>query len=299
MRLLPLLLVLAACTSSEDTDKTGEGDGTTTTDPGTADTADTGEPEEETRQPPVYSQGACPTFVDGSNETFIHEHGQHNLRIALPDNPEGAPVLFAWHWLGGNANQIMNAMDLPDLAAEQGVIVVAPNSAGSPFEWEFVSPPENNPDLSVFREVLACLHDQFDVDLDRVWTTGMSAGGLWTTYLTMHESEWLAASAPLSGGTLPGSYVTPDDALPVMVTWGGPDDWYGSDVNFEETSLHFSDNLQSDGHFVVQCVHDQGHNLPPDATNLVWTFLSAHVKGAESPWTGGLPSELPAWCEIP
>ena len=54
-----------------------------------------------------------------------------------------------------------------------------------------------------------------------------------------------------------------------------------------------------DGHFVVECEHSRGHNLPPDATELVWTFLSAHVKGQPSPWVDNLPAELPDMCRLP
>jgi len=303
MRLLPALLLLAACTSSsgDDGDKSATTDGTTDDSEGgtTHDTADTGDTGTAEREPPVYSQGACPTFEDGMVQDFPHEFGTHDVRLVLPPEPTGAPVLFAWHWLGGSARDIVSYMDLEALAADEGVIVVAPNSAGSAYEWEFLTPAETNPDLALFRDMLACLHTQYNVDLTRIWTMGMSAGGLWTTFLTMHESEWLAASAPLSGGTLPGTYATPDDTLPVMVTWGGPTDTYRGELNFEETSMHFSENLQNDGHFVVECVHDRGHNLPPNATELVWTFLSAHVKDQPTPWSGGLPSEMPEWCRIP
>ena len=230
---------------------------------------------------------------------FAHAGGEHDLRLLLPDEPNGAPVLFAWHWLGGTADQIVGSMALDELAVDEGVIVVAPYSAGSAYEWEFLAPPEGNPDIAVFVDFLACLHEQFEVDLTRIWTTGMSAGGLWTTYLTMHEPGFLAASAPLSGGTTPGAYSTPPNTLPVMVTWGGPTDVYGGTLNFADTSMDFSQNLQDDGHFVVECEHTRGHNLPPDATNLVWTFLSAHVKGEPSPWAGGLPSDMPDMCRIP
>jgi dienelactone hydrolase len=296
MRFIVASLFLAACSSSDgpdtSTDNSSEPPVTTPTDSGEAE--DTGVVE---RLPPVYSQGSCPTLTDGME--FSHEFGTHDVRIVLPPTPEGAPVLFAWHWLGGSARDIIRSMALDDLAEQEGVIIIAPNSAGSPYEWELTTPPERNPDLALFRDLLACLHEQFAVDLNRVWTTGMSAGGLWTTYLTMHESQWLAASAPLSGGTFPGTYVTPDDLVPVMVTWGGPTDWYGRSVNFEETSLDFSENLQSDGHFVVDCVHDRGHTLPPGATELVWTFISAHAKDIPSPWAAGLPPEMPEWCQIP
>lgn len=307
--LLAALAAVVGCDDASDGDKSDTAADAGSTEPDGGDVEDDGEDSGEGEsdgddgstelEAPTYSQGSCPTFVDGPNEGFVHAHGSHDLTLILPPEPAGAPVLYAWHWLGGSARQIVNAMELESLAEREGVIVVAPDSAGSPYEWEFISSPVDNPDLALFVDSLACLSEQYEVDLSRVWTTGMSAGGLWTTYLTMHESRWLAASAPLSGGTFPGSYSTPEATLPVMVTWGGPDDTYGSDVNFEETSLDFSGRLQEDGHFVVECVHTRGHTLPPDATELVWSFLSVHAKDQPSPWADGLPEALPDWCRLP
>lgn len=292
---LAVLLGLSACTASSEPDKPADATDTAQED------ADTGQADATSdREPPVYSQGTCPVLESGRNTEFVHEGGSHDLWIHLPPEPEGAPVLFAWHWLGGTASQLVSAMDLDGLAEREGVIVVAPDSAGSEFEWAFDQiDPEGNPDLALFRDLLSCVHNQWSVDLDRIWTTGMSAGGLWTSYLTMHEGEWLAASAPLSGGTFPGYYWTPESTMPVMVTWGGPSDTYGGGaVNFEELSEDFSQQLQADGHFVVECVHTRGHTLPPDATDLVWGFLSAHTYGEPSPWESGLPSDVPDWCRV-
>ena len=301
-RVVWLCLCVLGCTDSKDAGSPDGSDGSGSADDsgsagdsGSADDSDSGDDP----AVPVYSQGSCPTLEAGRVSDFAHVGGSHDLRLLLPDEPAGAPVLFAWHWLGGTADQIVSSMELDQLVADEGLIVVAPYSAGSSYEWEFLLPPEDNPDIAVFVDFLACLHEQFEVDLSRIWTTGMSAGGLWTTYLTMHEPGWLAASAPLSGGTFPNTYQSPSTRLPVMVTWGGPRDTYGGSINFEETSLDFSQSLQNDGHFVVECEHDRGHNLPPDATDLVWTFLSAHPKGAPSPWSGGLPVEMPAMCRIP
>ena len=305
MRVGWLGVVLVACASDGSKSPSAMDSAANTSDPDApvGDTAlDTADDPADPIEPPVYTQGTCPELVDGANAQFPHAGGAHNLRIELPDDPIGAPVLFAWHWLGGDARQLVASMELDALADEQGVIVVAPVSAGRAYEWAFTSPPEGNPDLALFTDLLACLHTQWSVDLSRIWTTGMSAGGMWTTYLTMHRSEWLAASVPLSGGTFPGSYVTPASTLPVMVVWGGPDDTYGSgpsQVNFEELSLDFSQNLQDDGHFVVECVHDRAHTLPPNASELVWRFVSSHTKDAPTPWTSGLPDDMPEWCRVP
>ena len=190
-------------------------------------------------------------------------------------------------------------LELDELAADENVIVVAPRSDDSAYEWHFAEGPEGNPDLLLFEDLLSCLWQQYDVDLDRIHATGMSAGGLWSSYLTLHEADWLASTAPLSGGSDSFTYATPASPIPVLLTWGGPSDLYGS-YSFEDASLYLSEALREDGHFVVECVHDDGHSLPPWGIEYAWEFFEAHPRGVDPlPWAEGLPSGYPSGCRIP
>jgi len=266
---------------SADTEETAEDTGTEGTDP-----------------PLEYSEGDCPDFSEGTM-SFESAGETRSLRVELPDDPQGAPVLFAWHWLGGTADQIVSQFGLPRTADDEGVIVVAPDSCCGDYEWQFTDPPEGNVDLAVFDDALACLYEQYDVDLDRIWATGMSAGGLWTSYLTMHRADILAATAPLSGGAFSNDYETPASPIPVLLTWGGPSDVY-SGFSFDDANQTFSSLLQDDGHFVIECVHDLGHTVPYEAADYLMPFLTSHPRGVSpEPYEGGLPSEFPDWCSIP
>ncbi len=211
----------------------------------------------------------------------------------------GAPVLFVWHWLGGTADQIVTYLDFDELAQDEDVIVIAPFSSGSAFEWSFLIEPDENPDYRLFEDLLSCAWQQWGVDLDRVWSTGMSAGGLWTSYLTMHGADWLAATAPLSGGVLGENYERPSRPLPVLLTWGGPSD-SAVGFDFHLANTVFSEELRMDASFVAECEHDEGHVPPPDAADLVWRFLSAHPMDLEEePWADGVPDDLPDFCALP
>jgi len=251
------------------------------------------------RTAPTYSDGTCPALVDGVNADFPTGDTSYKVKIVLPPDPQGAPVLFAWHWLGGTANELVRTMDLDQLAADQGVIVVAPSSDGSPYEWHFLDDAQDNPDLLLFEDLLSCLSGQYDVDLDRITSLGMSAGGLMTTYLSLHEAQWLAATAPFSGGVLPDLYTTPARPLPVLITWGGTSDLYGT-LSFDDLSRELSTDLRADGSFVVECEHNGGHTIPNGATAYAWEFLAAHPMGVSpEPYAGGLPSDFPDWCRLP
>ncbi len=250
------------------------------------------------REPPVYSGGDCPALSEGVLD-FVSGDRAYSVEVVLPEQPEGAPILFAWHWLGGSASDILRYLELRSLAEAEGVVVIAPDSDGYMYEWRFSMPPEDNPDLLLFEDLLACAHAQWSVDLGRVHATGMSAGGLWSSYLTVHASQWLASTAPLSGGADALSYSTPEEPIPVMLTWGGEGDSYQG-YSFHDATLYFSEALRGDGHFVVECEHTRGHTLPPWGFDYVWRFLSAHPKDLEpSPWLEGLPEDLPDGCRIP
>ena len=284
-------LALLGCGGAKTLDDTAGADGAD----GASDGADGSDGTVE-REPPAYSGGACPTLIEGDN-TFGSGDTTYTVHVWLPANPTGAPLLTAWHWLGGSARSLVSAMRLDDLVDDESVIVLAADSDGSQFEWHFLDGPEGNPDLLLFEDLLACAHAQWGVDLDRVYATGMSAGGLWTSYLTMHAAQWLAATAPMSGGV--EAFSTPADPIPAMVTWGGPRDLY-SGYSFEDASERLSAGLQGDGSFVVECVHDDGHTLPPWGFGPAWDFLMAHPKGVDpSPWASGLPDDVAAHCRLP
>lgn len=257
-------------------------------------------------EPVGYSGGACPSFSPEEEWVdLVSAELDRSVRVLYPENPQGAPVWFNWHWLGGSANQAVTYQGLYDIA-DAGYIVVVPTTTGKfegISEWGFVDGQDDSWDLALFDDVLSCLVEQHDIDRSRVYSTGMSAGGLWSTHLLGRRSEYLAAVAPLSGGTgMFQSYDKPERGdLPVMLTWGGPSDTInilGQQVSFEEATFELRDALLADGHFVIMCEHDDGHTLPPVNLEHVKLFFAAQQMGEDNPWEGGLPGELWSACEI-
>jgi poly(3-hydroxybutyrate) depolymerase len=280
--LLPLALLLCACPT------TGGG----------ADDDDTEAPTPAPRPGPEYSGGTCPTLVEGMNEGFSSAGLDRSFILLLPDEPAGAPVVFTWHWLGGEADQILEYAEF-DALPDEGAIVISPVSSGSQFEWAFLSDPEDNIDLQFFEDMLSCVHAQYTVDMDRIFATGMSAGGLWTSYLTIHGSAWLASTAPMSGGASEDVWVPPVRALPVMLTWGGPTD-YAVGFDFHTANQTFSELLQGRGSFVTECEHNGGHTIPNGARDTIWRWFEDHPMNAEDEaYEDGLPGSFPGYCSIP
>ena len=196
------LLLLACITDNETQDSQVGGDDTA---------EETGLPP----APPSYTGGVCPDF-SGDEVTFESLGVERTVLMLWPDEPLGAPVVFAWHWLGGSAQQAISGLELSKLT-DQGYIVVVPTAQeGNLLEWGYFQDADDSFDLALFDDVLSCVDEQYEIDRKRVYSTGFSAGALFTTRLGMKRSQYLAAIAPLSGGTEPFQpYITPERALPV------------------------------------------------------------------------------------
>jgi len=245
-------------------------------------------------EPPPYSGGTCPSMEQGWNSGFVTGEYEREFRLELPENPSGAPVIFLWHWLGGNADQIVEWAGFDGFPDSEGVILIAPETRGLQFEWDTFDGADT-PDLLMFDDLLSCLSQQYSVDMNRIYASGMSAGGLWTVTLTNHRAQWLAASAPLSGGATSVDWA-PEEAIPMLLTWGGPTDLYGS-FSFDDAQYDLIDQTDSAGQFTVKCEHDDGHILPPGGVDYVWEFFEAHPKDIDAePWADALPDTLPEWC---
>lgn len=279
-------LLLFACISDPQTqDSTGGGD-------------DTAEQSGLPPLPPAYSGGTCPEF-SGDEVTFSSAGEQRTVLMLWPEEPQGAPLVYAWHWLGGNAPDAISYLELSKLQ-DQGYIVVVPTAReGELLEWGYFQDADDSYDLALFDDTLSCLNSQYEIDRSRVYSTGFSAGALFTTRLGMKRSQYLAAIAPLSGGTEPFQpFVTPERPLPVLATWGGPEDLYLT-LSFEDATLEFAEKMGENGSFVALCEHSGGHTLPPVNIAHVKDFFAAHSYGDETPWAGGLPEDLWSGCFLP
>ncbi len=283
MRLIPLLLpVLFACSPDGGDSGAATAAGSTT--------------EQPKPNPYKAAKGSCPVFETGTVSTKAGGVTRQ-MEVELPADPNGAPVVLAWHWLGSDATELLNLMQIRGLA-DDGYIVVAPETSGLPYEWDSYTTSDDNVDLELVDKILPCLYEQFAHDSDRVYATGMSAGGLFTTFLTMHRADVLAATAVFSGGTSAATYSEPDLPITSLVTWGGVSDTY-SGFDFHQPSLDFVDLLNDDGAFAIPCQHSLGHLPPFESPTMLRLFFGDHELGVPSPWEGGLPGGLPNFCSMP
>lgn len=235
--------------------------------------------------------GAC--LFQGDNSFGEDER---YVEVLLPAEPRGAPVVFVWHYLNGSPGEMLEWMGV-DALIDAGYLVIAPGSRGvRTTEWQVDGDPESSPDVALFDALREQLAAQYATDSRRVYATGFSAGGLFTSYLSMHRSTVLAATAPFSGGVPSYAYTTPEADLPVMLASGGEGDTYGG-FDFDAATEEFADALVADGHEVVTCPHALGHYLPPEAQAHVLAFFDDHGGAGESPWSSA-PDDVPTGCAL-
>ncbi|MFT6375910.1 MAG: poly(3-hydroxybutyrate) depolymerase [bacterium] len=225
---------------------------------------------------------ACETddCVHDGNYTFDDGDVSRRLLVYMPDDVDGAPVLFAWHSLNGSPERLLTFMAI-ERAVDDGFVVVVPESRGlTSTEWDISSAGSANVDMVLFDVLLDSLLDVQRVDEDRIYATGFSAGGLFTSLLTIHRADRLAATAPFSGGATSNAYRTPVAPIPVMLSWGGSFDSYGG-FSFHAATQTLSDALVGDGHTVLMCDHGLGHSVPNDAASRTRAFFAQHAGTGE------------------
>lgn len=216
-------------------------------------------------------------LLERGPQTLTIDEEERTVIVRLPDAVEGAPILFLFHFLGGSPGEILDVYD-PDQLVDDGWIVIAPASSGLPLtEWAVLNAPTDNPDLALYDELLQRAVNSGG-DASQVYASGFSAGGLFTSYLTLHRADTLAATAAMSGGVIPSAYTTPAAPIPMLLAWGGPtDNVFGFD--FHTGSIDLAAALVADGHPVWTCEHTSGHTAPPATVAAVETFLYAERDG--------------------
>lgn len=215
-------------------------------------------------------------------ESIVLDAAGKRRHVQLVGAGRHGPLVFVWHPLGETARGIIASQHLESVARRHGCVLVVPEGDATPFRWGYVGDPAG--DLFLFDEMRRRLVADGTADPDRVGSVGMSAGGLWTTYLTMHRSQDLSAVAVLSGGTDPAvPWIPPRSRIPVLVAWGGRRDTWGP-FSFDRASRRFVRHLRDNGHLVVEIEHGGGHALPPNAMDVCATWLLAHRRGFPSPF---------------
>jgi polyhydroxybutyrate depolymerase len=192
--------------------------------------------------PPNYDESEPVSLV-------IVLHGA--IRFIYYDNP----LTLIYNWFTSCSLERYTKMS--EKADEEGFIVVYPNGKllyddyeGLVFEWDVNWMPDSwirgrkyIDDVGFFRELIDEIENNYNIDSNRIYISGISYGADMTYFLGSELSDVVAAISPVAGGTVGGkwedeeeyTYIpVPDNPVSVIV-FHATDDYYdgGSFEGFE------------------------------------------------------------------
>lgn len=244
----------------------------------------------------------CPILVQGRNTEFLSGGKSREVELIIPetyDATQPIPLVFAWHGITANIQNMIDGGDLRTQAEEYGVIFAVPQgeSIGGVPGWDPFTGEGVNKDLLFFDDLHQCITEQFSIDEQRIYTTGISNGGLLTGVLMVERSGILAAAAPISGGiNIPYADVT--RTIPTLVYWGGEGD-SAFEQDFHGMSLEMIDTLSEAGHPLITCNHNTGHNIQPSYFNDIMPYLLNHTLESSTLAYDELITDFSSYCSIP
>jgi poly(3-hydroxybutyrate) depolymerase len=239
---------------------------------------------------PAPMTGTLTIDVMGTSRTYI---------LAIPSNYDPAMayrLIFAWHGLGGSAQQVAsNWYGLKSLSANSAIFVAGQGlqtstSVGDGAGW----PNTNGQDVAFVKALYAKLQGQLCFDQNRVFSVGMSYGGIMSDTLGCQMGDVFRAIAPMSGSG-PGfggrganctgqvavwmSNGDNDTVVPTASERMSRDFWVGAN-HCQMTSMPVDPSpcvayQGCDADYpVTWCEFMGGHTIPPFAGSAIWKFFS-------------------------
>lgn len=146
----------------------------------------------------VYSQSVVRSFVHGGVE--------REYRIYIPSvytGNDAVPLLLNLHGYTSNAFEQEVYGDFRPIADTANFILVHPqgttDAGGTTFWNAFGSPTETVDDVSFISALIDTVAANYNIDEDRVYSTGMSNGGFMSYKLACELSSKIAAVASVTG----------------------------------------------------------------------------------------------------
>lgn len=151
------------------------------------------------------------TGTDSTAQTvtgsFMHDGIQRDYRLYVPPIYNGSsavPLVFNLHGYGSDASQQELYGDFRAIADTAGFLIALPNGTVDQYgnrHWDTFGASVVD-DLGFISALLDTISAQYNIDADRVYSTGMSNGGFMSYDLACYRSERFAAIASVTGTML-------------------------------------------------------------------------------------------------
>ena len=254
--------------------------------------------------PPATPSSGCGAADFPASGTFMIDVAgtPREYIVKLPadyDAKKPYKLVYGWHGLGGSAMQVarggyygLESRSMGTAIFAAGLGLPTSNSVGSGPGW----PNTGGQDVAFVKALHAWMVSKYCIDEARVFSTGMSYGGIMSNTLGCQMGDVFRAIAPMSGSGPRGMCT---GQVAVWMSHGNTD----TVVPFDSTIMGgFSGGVQSrdfwiktnhcqttnkpttngcvaydgcdDGHPVNWCEFDGGHTVPRFASEEIWKFFS-------------------------
>jgi len=204
---------------------------------------------------------------------IVSQGKQRTYYLYVPDTVKAsspAPLIVLLHGSGHNGMSLIEKWK--DLAKQEGVIIVGPDSINSA-QW---SSPVDGPDF--LHDLVEALKAKYPVNPRRVYLFGHSGGAIFALQVALLESEYFAAVAVHAGALQSKAYSLIDHArrkINIAIFVGTKDQY------FPLTAVRATrDELEKKGFSVeVTEIPDHDHwyyDLAPKINRSAWDFLKKH-----------------------
>ncbi len=162
----------------------------------------------------VFAMGLASGGVWREEQTLEHDGLTRYFRVYVPDfePPGGMPLLFVLHGGGGDMRSFLDNgthAEWPEIADEEGILLIVPNGV-DPLTGDPSTNDQNwndcradaprvetgADDVGFISALIDWAAARYAIDLDRVYATGSSNGGLMSYRLAFELSDRIAAIAP-------------------------------------------------------------------------------------------------------
>jgi len=218
---LVLLAAAVACSSSKATSTGETAAPDTTASGGDVSVLPTAVSDAPARPSPGCS--APNTLPTGVNTLTLSVGGtDRTYRLYIPGSATTGtpmPMTFNIHGLTSNIAEQVAVSGFETMADTEGFMVATPQGLND--RWAFPNQP-GNADIPFFKAMIDAIGKATCLDLARVYSAGISNGGIMSTILACQMGDQIAAVGLVSGIRQPTSCNT-DRPIPMIVFWGKND----------------------------------------------------------------------------
>lgn len=213
--------------------------------------------------------------------SILYEDLEREYILYIPNSYTGdqpVPLVLNLHGYSSNAGEQMIYSNLIEVSDTANFLLVHPmgtiNELNQPFwnSWQL----SDVDDIGFLSSLIDYLGDEYNIDLNRVYSTGMSNGGYMSYTLACQLSEKIAAVASVTGSMYLNQplFCNPEHSIPVMQIHGTSDltvPYIGSNTSEP------IDNVISYWTSFNECSENAIFSLLPDIINTDLCYVEHYV----------------------